>query len=87
VAAYKWLERLHGADFSPVCWVSAYREHAFPGAGDDGLGWDFQVPTGRGFRMYEVKSSQRDGGQIELGETQVLAAQKNARNELWRHSS
>jgi hypothetical protein len=34
--------------------------------------------------MYEVKTSQSDGAQIELGETQVLAAQKNARNELWR---
>lgn len=36
--------------------------------------------------MYEVKSSQGEGGQIELGETQVLAAQKHARgrSDRWR---
>ena len=82
--AYKWLDRLHGDDFSPECWASAYRELAFPGIGNDGLGWDFQVPTRQGLLMYEVKTSQGEGGQLELGETQVLAAQLNARNGRWR---
>ncbi|MGO4860007.1 hypothetical protein [Arthrobacter sp. 2MCAF14] len=82
--AYRWLDRLHKEAFSPECWVSAYRELAFPGRGDDGLGWDFQVPSRRGPLLYEVKSSQSEGGQFELGETQVLAAQANARNGLWR---
>jgi hypothetical protein len=82
--AYKWLERLHGDDFSPECWASAYRELVFPGIGNDGLGWDFQVPTRQGLLMYEVKTSQGEGGQLELGETQVLAAQLNARNGRWR---
>ena len=82
--AYKWLERLHGDDFSPGSWMSAYRELTFPGAGDDSLGWDFQVPTRKGLLMYEVKTSQGEGGQFELGETQVLAAQLNARNGRWR---
>lgn len=82
--AYRWLDRLHKEAFSPECWVSAYRELAFPGRGDDGLGWDFQVPSRRGPLLYEVKTSQSEGGQFELGETQVLAAQANARNGLWR---
>jgi hypothetical protein len=33
---------------------------------------------------YEVKTSLGDGGQIELGESQVRAAQRNAKNEQWR---
>ncbi|NYD78431.1 sacsin N-terminal ATP-binding-like domain-containing protein [Arthrobacter cupressi] len=82
--AYKWLNRLHKEAFSPECWVSKYRERVFPGQGDDGLGCDFQVSTRQGPLLYEVKTSQGEGGQFELGETQVLAAQANARNGLWR---
>lgn len=82
--AYKWLEQVHQGDFSPDCWVSGYRREAFPGSGDDSLGWDFVVPTRRGLLMYEVKTTQGEGGQVELGETQVLAAQKHARNDRWR---
>ncbi|MDP8928832.1 MAG: hypothetical protein M3O70_09720 [Actinomycetota bacterium] len=82
--AYKWLARHHDEHFSPACWVSEYRETIFPGSGDDGLGWDFEVRTRQGLLMYEVKTSQGEGGQIELGESQVLAAQQNARNGRWR---
>lgn len=82
--AYKWLEQLHADDFTPACWVSAYRELSFPGLGNDGLGWDFEVPTRQGKLRYEVKTSQGEGGQIELGETQVLAAQRHARKDRWR---
>lgn len=82
--AYKWLERLHKGMFGPECWVSAYRELAFPGQGDDSLGWDFEIPSRQGALLYEVKTSQGEGGQFELGETQVLAAQANARKGLWR---
>jgi hypothetical protein len=82
--AYRWLERHYGADFTPECWVSRYREQVFPGAGDDGLGWDFEIPGRRGNWHYEVKATLGDGGRIELGETQVIAAQENARNGRWR---
>lgn len=82
--AYRWLERQYGADFTPECWVSRYREQVFPGVGDDGLGWDFEIPGRRGSWYYEVKSTLGDGGRIELGETQVIAAQENARNRRWR---
>nr|WP_275586517.1 DUF3883 domain-containing protein [Geodermatophilus normandii] len=52
--------------------------------GDDGLGYDFIVPSRGGPVMYEVKSTTEDGGEIRLGESEVLAAQRNARNNWWR---
>lgn len=82
--AYQWLAQQYGTAFIQECWVSEYREQVFPGIGDDGLGWDFEVPVRRGKHYYEVKTTTVDGGQIELGETQVIAAQENARNGRWR---
>ena len=82
--AYQWLAQQYGPDFTQDCWVSKYREQVLPGTGDDGLGWDFEVPVRRGKHFYEVKSTLGDGGQVELGETQVRAAQENARNANWR---
>ena len=82
--AYQWLVKHYGPDFSQECWISRYREELFPGNGNDGLGWDFEVPVRRGKHYYEVKTTLVDGGQIELGETQVIAAQENARNGQWR---
>jgi hypothetical protein len=34
--------------------------------------------------MYEVKSTTQDGGEIRLGESEVLTAQANSRNNRWR---
>jgi len=82
--AYQWLAQQYGPDFTQDCWVSRYREQLFPGSGNDNLGWDFEVPVRHGRHYYEVKSTLADGGQIELGETQVIAAQENARNRQWR---
>ncbi len=82
--AYQWLAQQYGPDFTQECWVSTYREQLFPGSGDDSLGWDFEVPMRHGMHYYEVKATVSDGGQIELGETQVIAAQENARNRQWR---
>lgn len=81
--AYQWLAQQYGPDFTQDCWVSKYREQLFPGGGD-GLGWDFEVPVRHAKHYYEVKTTLSDGGQIELGETQVTAAQENARNRQWR---
>lgn len=82
--AYQWLQRSHGTDFTPACWVSGYRQQMFAEPGDDGLGWDFEVPARRLTYLYEVKTTLRDGGQVELGESQVRAAQRNAKNDHWR---
>lgn len=41
------------------------------------------MPAPKGMYYYEVKTTLGDGGQIELGETQVIAAQEHAKNGRW----
>lgn len=48
------------------------------------LGYDFRVGTGRSPRLFEVKATQGDGGRIELGTTEVAAAQRHAGSNQWR---
>ena len=82
--AYHWLRRYHPAadEFS---WVSTNRRRVFPGdVGDDSLGFDFRVGSGKQPLMFEVKASRSEGGRIELGETEVRAAQRFAGSERWR---
>lgn len=68
-----------------TCWVSTNRRKAFPGPpGDDSLGHDFRIGSGRRRYMFEVKSTQGDGGRFELGESEVHAAQQHAGNDRWR---
>ncbi|MFC1412825.1 sacsin N-terminal ATP-binding-like domain-containing protein [Streptacidiphilus sp. N1-12] len=82
--AYHWLCRQYpGTDESS--WVSTNRRGAFPGTpGDDGLGFDFRVGSGKQPRMFEVKATQGQGGQIELGESEVRTAQQHAGHDRWR---
>lgn len=81
--AYHWLREQHPT-MDETSWVSGYRGHVFPGVGDDSLGYDFRIGSGKNPLMYEVKATQGAGGQIELGETEVRAAQKYAGNDRWR---
>ncbi|MFJ5920967.1 protein NO VEIN domain-containing protein [Kitasatospora sp. NPDC092948] len=82
--AYHWLCRQYpGTDESS--WVSTNRRGAFPGSpGEDGLGFDFRVGSGKQPLMFEVKATQGQGGQIELGESEVRAAQQHAGHDRWR---
>ncbi|MFJ7275392.1 sacsin N-terminal ATP-binding-like domain-containing protein [Kitasatospora sp. NPDC098663] len=83
--AYHWLCRQYpGTDESS--WVSTNRRGAFPGSpGDDGLGFDFRIGSGKHPLMFEVKATQGQGGQIELGESEVRAAQQHAgHDDRWR---
>lgn len=82
--AYQWLREQDRAT-DETSWVSGNRAHVFPGpAGDDSLGYDFKVGSGRSPQLYEVKATQGSGGQIELGETEVRAAQKYGGSDRWR---
>ncbi|MGW4886021.1 sacsin N-terminal ATP-binding-like domain-containing protein [Streptomyces murinus] len=82
--AYQWLREQDRAT-DETSWVSGNRAHIFPGpAGDDSLGYDFKVGSGRNPRLYEVKATQGPGGQIELGETEVRAAQRYGGSDRWR---
>ncbi|WP_440068609.1 sacsin N-terminal ATP-binding-like domain-containing protein [Streptosporangium sp. OZ121] len=82
--AYQWLRKNYPAT-DESSWVSTSRQNVFPGSsGDDGLGFDFRVGSGQEPLMFEVKATQGDGGQFELGESEVRAAQSAARNDRWR---
>lgn len=82
--AYQWLREQDPAT-DESSWVSGNRTHMFPGsAGDDSLGYDFEVGSGASPRLYEVKATQGPGGQVELGETEVRAAQRYGGGDRWR---
>jgi hypothetical protein len=83
--AYQWLLRRYPDQVTEDSWVSTNRAVCFTGnPGDDGCGYDLEVPFRGGNRMYEVKATTGDGGEIQLGESEVRCAQENARNNRWR---
>ncbi|WP_260609814.1 DUF3883 domain-containing protein [Streptomyces sp. WAC06614] len=83
--AYHWLRAAYPTRTDESSWVSANAGRAFPGVrGDDGLGFDFRVGSGKRPLMFEVKATQGDGGRIELGESEVREAQRSAGNDRWR---
>ncbi|WP_433919792.1 DUF3883 domain-containing protein [Streptomyces canus] len=83
--AYQWLCAHYTDGMDGTCWVSTNRRKAFPGPpGDDGLGYDFRIGSGRRPYMFEVKATQGEGGRFELGESEVRAAQQHAGNDRWR---
>lgn len=82
--AWQWLvDRYPEANESS--WVSTNRRHMFTGnPGDDGLGYDLEVRIGRNPLMFEVKAFRGPGGEIELGETEVDSARRQATTDRWR---
>ena len=84
--AYHWLKvRDPSQAVDPSCWKSGNCRFVFEGSvGDDGLGYDFEVPRSGPPVMYEVKATTGDAGMIELGETEVRCAQQFARTDRWR---
>lgn len=83
--AYHWLLERYPDRVTEACWKSKNRAAAFTGdLGDDDLGYDFVLPSKGGPIMYEVKATTSDGGEIQLGESEVLTAQANSRNNRWR---
>ena len=83
--AYQWLRVHYKAGTDETSWISTNRRQAFPGSpGDDSLGFDFRVGSGKRPLMFEVKATQGEGGRIELGESEVRAAQQYAGNDRWR---
>ncbi|NDZ65391.1 sacsin N-terminal ATP-binding-like domain-containing protein [Streptomyces cyaneofuscatus] len=83
--AYQWLCARYPDHMDATGWVSGNRRKAFPGpSGDDGLGFDFRVGSGRLPYLYEVKATGGEGGRFELGESEVRAARQHAGNDRWR---
>lgn len=83
--AYHWLLTRYPNQVNESCWKSKNRAETFTGdPGRDDLGYDFAVPFTGGPIMYEVKATTGDGGEIQLGESEVLTAQDHSRNNRWR---
>lgn len=84
--AFEWLRRHDRTGLvDETCWVSRNVRFVFESqVGDDGLGFDFRVPRKKGAVMYEVKATGGPAGQIELGESEVRAAQELAGSKTWR---
>jgi hypothetical protein len=84
LVAYRWLLAKYPA-ITDDCWRSTYRNYVLGGsAGDDGLGYDFEV-RGSGRRLYfEVKASTGDAVEIELGASEVAMAQRVASHDQYR---
>lgn len=78
VVARAWLER----HFSEVGWVSGYRNIVLgDNEGSDSLGYDFRARgRAKGSLYFEVKAlvgEARELAEFELGETEVIAAQRH----------
>ncbi|MFI5412026.1 hypothetical protein [Kaistia sp. UC242_56] len=61
------------------CWKSEYRVHACGEKGEDWLGYDFEIQSGRATWFFEVKATSiadpGDLGLIELGSTEIAKAE------------
>jgi hypothetical protein len=82
--AYQWLRHQYPT-MTPECWASSYRTCVFPGdPGDDGLGYDFRVPTQDAPLCFEVKASTGNAQEFELTESEIREAQQQAATGDWR---
>lgn len=79
--AFAWLKEKFGRNrvVDYKCWKSEYRFHACGETGDDLLGYDFEIQSGRATWFFEVKSTSiaDQGGlrMIELGSTEIAKAE------------
>lgn len=78
--AFAWLKARYGDRrvIDESCWKSSYRTDVYGGVGNDGLGYDFEVNTGKHRWFFEVKataSNLADRHMIELGSTEVACAE------------
>ncbi|MBY3315076.1 sacsin N-terminal ATP-binding-like domain-containing protein [Rhizobium laguerreae] len=81
VIAFAWLKAKFGHKriVDNSCWKSEYRFHACGERGDDNLGYDFEILSGRAAWYFEVKAtSAADPGNvdmIELGSSEIAKAE------------
>lgn len=79
--AFAWLKAKFGRNrvVDYACWKSEYRFHACGEAGEDWLGYDFEIQSGRATWFFEVKSTYianpGDVSMIELGSTEIAKAE------------
>ncbi len=87
--AFEWLKEKFGRKrvVDHGCWKSRYRRHVCGEDGDDRLGYDFELASGKAIWFFEVKAtSAPDPGErrmIELGSTEIAKAEAcRAENRL-----
>ena len=82
VIAFAWLKARFGRRriIDEGCWKSSYRCHVYGSEGDDSLGYDFEVRSGRTVWFFEVKatSASEIGPRhtVELGSTEIARAEQ-----------
>ncbi|MFC1935560.1 sacsin N-terminal ATP-binding-like domain-containing protein [Chloroflexota bacterium] len=75
LAVYKWLKQRLPRRNIDDAWVSSNRSKLLPGAGNDSLGYDFEVYIQRRRVFLEVKAHLDDPQSFDLGETEVICAE------------
>lgn len=79
--AFAWLKARFGGKrvIDETCWKSEYRRHVCGQPGDDSLGYDFEVRSGRVTWFFEVKATASpdpgDLRMVELGSTEIARAE------------
>ncbi|MEU6578169.1 hypothetical protein [Streptomyces sp. NPDC046805] len=74
IVAGAWLQNQYGVPLEES-WVSGFRSKVFnDGRGDDGLGYDFMITSADARHYFEVKASEGDDYEFELGVSQVSRA-------------
>jgi hypothetical protein len=79
--AFAWLKARFGRRriIDEGCWKSSYRCHVYGGEGNDSLGYDFEVRSGKAVWFFEVKATSatdiRPRHTVELGSTEIARAE------------
>jgi hypothetical protein len=84
VLALAWLKAKYGSATDDA-WKSGNRDYVLGGkSGDDSLGYDFEVPSGRTTLFFEVKASVGAEMEIEVAESELRSARLYSRGTRYR---
>jgi hypothetical protein len=79
--AYEWLQNRYPDACTPACWKSSYCETIGQPAGDDTLGYDFEIALKTVTIFFEVKATVGTTTAFQLGESEVGKARDCTRSD------
>jgi len=79
--AYEWLQHRYPEVCTPSAWKSSYCETIAQPAGDDTLGYDFEIALRTVTIFFEVKATSGTATVFELGESEVGKARDCTRSD------
>lgn len=79
--AYEWLQHRYPDVCTPASWKSSYSESIGQPAGDDTLGYDFEIALKTITLFFEVKATSGTDAAFELGESEVGKARDCTRSD------